>query len=259
MIRILLLCLVLVFVAGCSSAPVMELPGLDTPVRIDGRAAEWAGSIQYVEKAGLSVGANLGSDALDLVIVTADPDLQMQILILGLTVWLDGNGGKEQGFGLRYPAPELGGGMRPGQETGDRRERLEQILSGLSGDFLLLEDKDDDGRLMMAGGRAGFDLAMGLDGPRLVYELHIPLVGEDRDTRSLLLEGGQLGLGLIVTPPVEESLEDRTSSMASSMGSGSDGPGRRGGGQGGMGGNTGGGPRRTSPDWLDTWVMLRLR
>ncbi len=258
MLRILKLCFLLVLMAGCSSAPMMEFSGLSAPARIDGQAAEWAGGIRYVEQAGLSVGANPGADALDLIIVTADPHLQMQILTLGLTIWLDGNGGKEQSFGLRYPAPELDGGLRPGQEAGDRRERLEQMLAGLSGDFLLLEDEDDEGRLMMAGGRAGFDLAMGLDGPRLVHELHIPLAGEDRDARSLMLGGELLGLGLIVTPPEKESLEDQTSSMASSMGSGSGGPGRRGGGQGGRGGNTSGGPRRSTPDWLDAWVMLRL-
>lgn len=258
MIRICLLCLILALVAGCSSAPLLETSGLDAPARIDGVSAEWVGSVQYVEKAGLSVGAHLGAEAIDLVIVTADPGLQMQILNLGLTVWLDGAGGKEQDFGLRYPAPELAGGFRPGREAGDRRERLDELIAGLSGDFLLLEDEDDEGRLMMAGGLAGFDLAMGMDGPRLVYELRIPLTGGEAKARALQLDGGVLGLGLIVTPPETENIEERTSSMASSMGSGSRTPGQRGGGQGGPGGMSGG-PRRAMTDWLDTWVKLGLR
>jgi hypothetical protein len=257
MIRIRLLCLALPLLAACSSAPLLETLPLDAPARIDGLTGEWAGKIQYVEKAGLSVGAHLGTDAIDLVIVTADPGLQMQILNLGLTIWLDGAGGKEQEFGLRYPAPELGGGIPPGRQAGDRREGLELLLGGLGGDFLLLDNKDDDGRLMMAGGHSGFDLAMGLEGPRLVYELRIPLVTGERNARALELESGLLGLGLKVKAPERENLEAQTSSMASSMGKGSGGPGRRGGAGGGTG-DLGGGPRAAQPNWLDTWVKLQL-
>ncbi len=41
-------------------------------------------------------------------------------------------------------------------------------------------------------------LAMDLYGSCLVYDLHIPQSCEDRDAKLLLLEGRQIGLGLIV-------------------------------------------------------------
>ncbi len=254
MSRFWLLCLALPMLAACGSAPLLEITLRDAPVLIDGQAGEWAGGIQYVEKAGLSVGAQLGPDALDLVLVTADPGLQMQILNLGLTVWIDAEGGEERRFGLRYPAHELAGGFRPERAAGDRRERLEQILASLGGDFLLLEGKDDDGRLMMAGGRSGFDLAMGLDGPRLVYELRIPLATDPGMPRALEFVAGDLGLGLETLTSDREGVEGKVSSMAGNLG-GAMGGGR---GRGSGSGNMPSGPRPDRPDFLEAWIKLRF-
>ena len=250
----------LLLLCACGSAPVMELGYLDDEALTDGRPAEWKGRIQYVEEAGLSLGAARDGDALRLVLVTADPELQMQILNFGLVVWLDREGGEARDFGIQYPwtAPEdlstIGRGTRDSDEE-SRRLLLKQRILALGAEFLLLGNEEGGGRLMMNGGKPGFELAMAMDGPRLVYELKIPLDGD----QALNLEGDYLSLGLQTRVPERAGGPSEMAGMAGGRMGGAAGRGGRGGQSGG--GMTGGPspkPGRGRPESLDTWIRLKL-
>ncbi len=260
-----LLALFALLLVSCSGAQLMDSPRRDRPIQVDGKLADWEGRIHRVEKAGLSLGSAHDDEALHLVLVAANPGLQQQILGHGLTLWIDGDGGKDEEYGILYPRRDDASraGLRPNRAMGaldaeDQRRRLEERVAMLGDEFLLITDKDGGGRLMIAGGKHGFDLAMGLDGPRLVYELRIPLASSESGKSSryaLSVEGEQIALGLKVDRPEGERGPGKASSMMGGPGGGQGG-GRRGAGQGGeMGSNL---QPRYATQFLDAWVKLKL-
>lgn len=261
-----LLVLLALLLVSCSGGQLLDSPRRDRPIQVDGKLADWEGRIERIEKAGLSVGSVHDDEVLHLVLVAANPELQRQMLGLGLTLWLDVDGGKDRAYGIRYPRVEEGRpGMRPDRDAdlsaAAQRERMEERVALLDDEFLLVTDEDGGGRLMIAGGKHGFELAMGFDGPRLVYELGIPLAapGDGSASRyALILDGNVIALGMEVEAPKEGS--GKPSSL---MG----GPGGMGGGQGGGqgGGRRGGGASSSNlqphhvTQHLDAWIRLQLK
>ena len=95
-----LMCLVLALAAaGCNE---LELASSwrDRDIEIDGDATDWRGLTTYVEEGNIAVG--VANDSEDIFVCLHSPTREVagQIVIQGLTVWFDpeGGGGRELGF-----------------------------------------------------------------------------------------------------------------------------------------------------------------
>lgn len=243
--------------ASCSGAPAIDLATLSAEPAADGLLAEWGEGLVRLDDAGLSVGVARDGEKLHVALATADPGLQQQIANLGLIVWFEGRGREERRYGIHFPRAEGEGGPPRGDRPADESERrlqLERRIAALPAEFLFVRGKGGSGRLMRCGGDSGVELSMRLQGPRLVYELEIPLAGS-LTLVPLALEGDVLALGLQVPARDDRARGGR------SGGAPGGGLGGRGGSPGG-GGGTGGLPpmgfgkdRRQA---LDAWLKVRL-
>lgn len=277
---------------GCAGSAALDSFPREREIRIDGAGDDWEGGLLWMKALGLSVGARHDGEAIYLAIATGDADLQAAILARGLTLWLDGAGGEARSLGLRYPvglggaalagrldggaplgggqpgAERLGGeGPRSAESEFARRERLAARIAALPAEFLLLRGKDDGGRLTGRDEVPGLAFAMNLAGSHLLYELRIPLASGERPLLPLVLEAGQLGLGLALGPlPGRGGAQGAAANgrgsgpPAGGMGGpagGMGGMGRPGGGPGGPPAGAGGG-RSIAAVSLDGWLLLRL-
>ena len=96
----------------------------DREISIDGKAPEWAGrEAYYSEDDGFKIGFFNDADYLYVYLATWNRQKQAQILMNGLTVWIDATGRKKQTFGINYPMKRSmpdSTGMPPGMPAGLR-------------------------------------------------------------------------------------------------------------------------------------------
>lgn len=105
--RLSLVVLASVLVAGCGSAPPLYLSEPATPETVvDGVAGEWPSALRPVPgEAGLSLGLRRDGDALVVAVIAGDERQARRIALGGLRVWIDPAGGTDRALGIRYPAP----------------------------------------------------------------------------------------------------------------------------------------------------------
>ncbi|MCH8961770.1 MAG: hypothetical protein IH820_10745 [Bacteroidetes bacterium] len=253
-----LLLLAAMLVGGCGSTTALQSASPDREITVDGSTEDWQGALTPIEKKNLSLGVLNDGEFLYLALVTSDRQLINQMMIRGLTVWFDAEGGKGKTFGIRFPLGLMASGAqfspREMQQNPDaRRELFEASLAEL--DILQSEDKSIRfprqavPRLhVMAKMNAG----------TLVYELQIPLrTGETHASAIDAEPGDVIGLGL-ETPEI-----DREAMRQGGRGGGGGRGGRGGGGRGGVGGRGGGGrggrgAPQQQPESLKLWTTVEL-
>ena len=270
--------------SGCGKPELVSQWRGGRTVVIDGKDGEWQNARHLIEKENLVYGIFNDADYLYLFFNLSDRARQMQIARSGLTVWLDGHGGKGKTFGVRYPlamtAEDLpegrrgspggdgsgrGGRRSPGGEAAIDPSRLARLMERLvtRNDFEILGPLKDQRTRSSGLNTAGIEVAASWSDGRLMYELKVPLVrGGEYEYAVGARAGKPLGFGL------EAPLPDIV------------GPGRRdgfggmGGGMGGIGGGMGGGMgsrgsrgsgsrggRLGGSSWrepLELWARLRL-
>lgn len=198
------------------------------------------------------------SKNLYLTLATSDPTSQRQILMQGISVWLDQSGRKKEYLGFTYPAkdphaqgarPPMERGSRPDMETSGSNKEVKRMLmqqfdSKISyielhgfleeGSFELLNYRLEKGPVKV-------DVSMSEDG-ELLYKVKVPLTSiftEENSTNRLLSVGieGNTGYGEKASGPP---------SLGVQMG----GEGHSGGRQGG--GQRGGRPPRDGEEDMDS-------
>ena len=215
-----LICLAFAFsTAGCNELEVASA-WRDRDIVIDGDARDWRGLTTYVEEGNIAVGvANDGED-LFLCLHSPTRDVAGQIMMRGLTVWFDPNGGSGKQLGFHCP---MGAGEmpQPGSMSMDREEMKSRIEEMVEGAARQVEILGPDGLVYGTFATAevtGLDIALGYTDGRIVYEIKLPL--EKTDERPYAIganRGKKLGVGFL-TPEVDmeamreagpESLGDR--------------------------------------------------
>ena len=260
-------------IGGCGG-PKVESRWLDRKVSIDGGAGEWEGALYDLDGTRLLVGVmNDGTD-LYLCLGTEDRGLRRQVLLQGLTLWIDPDGGTKKAFGIHFPL-----GIRPadtfagrwrgrghgGEAAGDSvpgpadstgagadtvREKGRWGAGTRPGETvpdstaqLEILPGELPGTRMSVVDAEGIALRLGLKDEAFVYELRIPLSRDDAHPYAVGAPAGKtIGLGL-ETPKM--SLPGFRRERG---GEGTEGPpgggspgGGRGGGRGGWRGGHGGG------------------
>ena len=74
----------------------------DRDIEIDGTIAEWDGVMTDLDKVGLAVGVLNDEEFLYVSVSSWEPDVNRQVLMLGLTVRLDPKSGTGEILGLRW-------------------------------------------------------------------------------------------------------------------------------------------------------------
>ena len=97
-------------------------------VEIDGDLADWQETMHYIEDAGLFLGAANDDEYLYVAMMSRNPDVNRSIMMSGLIVWLDPEGGSHEKTGIHFPTGMLssggvGSGGRPSNASEGYRIR----------------------------------------------------------------------------------------------------------------------------------------
>jgi len=273
--------------AGCGQ-PEVDSNLLNHSIEIDGTNLDWSGlDVLIDEKSGSRVAvANDGTD-LYLRFATVDVGIQAQVLKYGLIVWFDGDGGKRQSFGVKYPMKPVTENSESG-DYGDMDVPAGREFSipgdrdvgvGKQGQGRRPPDPPDIGKLfelvpealeiigpgenmrmlknLKQARQSGIFVFMEHGEGELIYEIRIPL----RECNGSIYhvqtgKKGVVGIGLSAGRPKAVSgspgmgggmPDGMGEGMPDGMDGGGMGGGRPGGGPEGPNGGTGGGPRGMAP------------
>lgn len=244
----------------------------DREITVDGDDGEWAGPLVPIdEHQRLTAGAINDGQFLYVVLSTSDASLRAQIMGQGLIVWFDPGGGDRKTFGVKFPVGMAGSDM-PGRGRGFRRP--DSTTTGGQGDpagrtapldppnrLEVFGPKKDDAHSFVADKAPGLSVRVGQVEGALVYELKVPLAGNDEHPYAVEAKSGSVvGIGLETPKPERPSREG--GGLGGFGGGGSGGMGGRGGmGRGGGMGRRGGmerGEASEPPKPLKTWATIHL-
>ena len=261
--KYLLLPLLLLFLAGCSSVKSLTSVAPSEEIVIDAEMSDWTGVLRPIEGETISLGVLNDSEFLYVAFVTHNPQTITKVLRQGMTYWLDPSGGKERMLGLRFPT-----GLEPGQRPPQGIERQSDTptlwLEWVASNFEILYG-EQVWRYPVKS-LTDLDVSLSMETGSLAIEVRIPLAPSENFNYSIA-ENGVLGIGL-ETPQVE--LGDLTPDLTGATtrgGGGGFGRGRSGGGFGRAGTGRGGGfqgggqgPRRPvlSTEPLKVWTKVTL-
>ncbi len=275
----------LVFINGCSNK-IIQSHWKSGNIVIDGNDSDWGNTLTYNDKSNFLYGVQNDGKYLYLCFATNDPDLEANIIRMGLTVWFDRTGGDNQNFGIKYPlnfqdinfqrsaGEENQPKMRQGNEEPMGSDRLKSMLSRKQNDLEIVGRNKDDLTRMTVSELKGIEVKMAFQNSTLVYEVKMPLnfspgvpyaLNTDTSkTISIGLETGTIDLSKM------KSKGDRGGSSIGSDNSGGDemgtegndmGGGDQGSGGGSYGRRRGGGGYQSGaslPSQFSFWAEVKL-
>jgi hypothetical protein len=233
---ICILILVSTIVDGCSSTAELSSSWNNNKIVVDGNADDWGGHFFYLKDSHVSLGLRNDQDFLYLCLMSSEGQFRRQMMGLGLTVWLEPEGGKK--WGIHYPIGFVGQGIRPSFNREEAEgERDTAPLFGQSLQNLeILGSGDEDRQQFSALETPGISVKVGNSQGSAVYELRVPLrTSSDHPYAVGAAEGSSVKLAL-ETGKLES--ENRRGEMSDG---GREGGGRGGGWRGGGGGRGRGG------------------
>jgi len=242
-------------------------------IAIDARAPEWAGrEAYYNEEEGLKIGFFNDARYLYVYLATWHRQDQTQILMNGLTVWIDATGGKKETFGVNYPMKrtmrEPGDMPRsfPSDATRDNQQMLKGLLSEAQGELQAVGSNSEPLFSMPAedSTKSGIAAMVDISNRTLVYELRIPFAAGDSVPFGVNAgPGGTIGVGFEVGTRERRDMKRMGDGPPPGMG---EPPGGTGGFPGGGGAPPGGGMERgggmppggASTEPLKLWTKVKL-
>ena len=240
---------------------------LATPPVIDGRADDWADSLQYDANSKLQYQILNDNRTVYVRLKAADAPTQARLALLGLVVWLDSTGRNQQQFGVRFPmgidlatlkAPPArpAGALGPSatEQQAAHVARLHEALDNAREMELLHYKGSKEATLTDTQSQLGVKAAATVDAQNnLIYELAVPLRLLYRRLPSLATgQPAVVGVWLAGQRPPTPKGGDSGGSMYDASSSGMGGMG-----QGGYGRGMGGGMRGPSPQNTITTVSFK--
>ena len=168
-------------------------------IMVDGKEPEWSGSIYYLEEQKIGIGLQNDSANLYVIVKATDRNTQLQIMRMGLTIWLDAKGKKKKTLGIHYPIGMRDYGIpeaRAIQNTEFAREQQNLFTEMLNEIEVLGPEKNDRNRMARAnsfGIEASLNDTLGV----MIYELKVPLKPTAEFPYAIAANaGGVISLGL---------------------------------------------------------------
>ncbi len=263
MTKMLLPLLVVFYVTACSPQKYMSTWNEDKII-VDGDQSDWGGKLKYLEDERAAVGVFNDNETLYLCLTTDDRGKIMQMLNLGMTLWIIPDNDNIKTVGIRYPLRLDDSdfkSMRRKQKEGNDGEYVKKMLKGYQEKHNELQIVNEDNYSLYAypvNNKSGINIKLGVNMRQLVYEISIP-IGENSMSEFTidLFPGDNLTVGF------ETSEFQRTEGgLGGGMTAGGRQPsgGMTGGGRPGMG-NRGGMPQGTmpeKPDPIDIELEVKL-
>jgi len=241
---------------GCNE-PKIKSKWSSRDITVDGIDSEWEDCRLYYDKdIRTTLGFFNDDDYLYVNFITSDPSIQRQIVTQGFTLWFDPKGGKEKHMGIFYPTgmlawqsfgnrsitrhrqpdegDEVGEPMEDNRGHGPRGNRApgdenfdgpSQMLSKMMEQMpQVIDIKVPDGvggwdRVFLDENNAsGIQAKVSLVERRLVYELKIPMVQNERVPYGIAVSKKRIiGVGF-ETEKIEARFGNRNGPMDGGMG-----------------------------------------
>lgn len=205
----------LFFMAGCSR-PKLTSKRVHKTITIDGNSVEWENDLEFFEDQTMGVGIANDEKNLYFCAVTSDDELHRQLVLRGLNIWLDSEGGKTKDYGIRYPLgmAAMNQGLRQEMMKGVRGQpdgkmpstlHLEKIPNHLQMEFALMgakavgndfdyrKDMPIQFRVPVYNNYRGIELKIQGDAGRIIYEGKIPMDEFIKDKEKV---SDVIGLGI---------------------------------------------------------------
>jgi hypothetical protein len=262
---------ILAIPAGCKDIE-MQSTWRNRTITIDGSDEEWKDLLMYHDKSKIAFASCNDDTNLYLIMVIGDRDEQRQIMMAGLTIYFDGNGGSNESFGVRFPLGMRGGrqflsrdrsGMQSRMKDFSKDAQIEPFSDLLGTEMEIIGPGENETNRMSISGGKGIQLYVSREDDKLIYEMKIALkqtvnapYGINANTESAI------GIGFVVNK-IENPFSGGP--PGDGMGGGPPGDGMGGGPPGGgmgggpPGGGQGRGPRQQpNQGAIDIWATLQL-
>ena len=107
-VRLLSLVVAAVVLPACGPGPALYAAEVaPTATVVDGDVGEWPSALRPVPgEGGLVIGLRREGDDLIVAVIATDERQTRRVVLGGLTVWVDPDGGTDRALGIRYPAPD---------------------------------------------------------------------------------------------------------------------------------------------------------
>ena len=199
--KVLLPVLIIFTVTACSSVKYISSWN-DNNITVDGDQSDWTNKLKYIEDERAAVGVFNDDNNLYLCLTTDDRGKIMQILNLGMTLWIRPDKDNEKTFGIRYPLiPDDFDlrDMRRRQKNDSDADYLKKMLKGYQEKQNELQIVNEDNYSLYAypvSNTSGINIKLGESMRQLVYEISIPISGNSKSEFSVdLFPGDNLTIG----------------------------------------------------------------
>jgi hypothetical protein len=249
-----ILIIFLFLLVGCGNSKLeLNSNWRDREITVDGKNADWLGTMLFFEEDNVSVGLLNDDNFFYICMIAEDQFMRTQMMRKGFTLWFDPDGGKEKTFGIKYPLGMQASGMSMRRDE-QNLERSSQVPRRPMIELEILGPGKDELKKMPIAEAKGIDIIVEFSSGMFVYELKVPLIQSEQYPYAIGAESGSsIGIGLEMSK-MEKS--DMRGQMSGGRGGG--GP------SGGMSGRTGGrgmsgdgrSPQRRQP--LRIWAVVQL-
>lgn len=242
---------------------------------------EWNRALHWLPGEEVTIGLLNDDRMLYLRLSTRNKAIQRQVMTVGLTVWLDETGGRNEAYGIRFPLPNRGkepGAERPPALEGDGEGRMDpsggpdRFRDVSRGDMEITRPGRNEYSVILADNSDPNGIRCRIRDVQgsLVYELRVPLIRDEASPLGIAARKPKIvGIGLLTGedsgPSPRWGVEG--GGRGGGRGPGGAGPGGSGGEPGGRGGGTGppqgppggmGGGGREKTKSIDLWLKIHL-
>jgi hypothetical protein len=189
-----------------SQASQIKCIPCNTPISVDGMDDEWKTGRKFIISNNTAVGACRDNKFIYVHLFTSDPELSMQIMNFGLTLWFDPQSSQEKIMGVQFPVIQM---QPPPPREGNppAGNELQKFLDIRLKDIIIEYAANNDIRhmSMKEANKQGINAKIGVSPGLLCYELQYPLHITDVYTMGLgLSEQKQIDI-CIETPDIDFS------------------------------------------------------
>jgi hypothetical protein len=212
-----------IFIGGCSGAKLASTFS-QMDIEIDGDIGDWEQLPAYTQRDGIRLSIANDREYLYILFVTSQRDIARQVLMRGMTLWFDPNGGTKRTIGLAYPLGILEPGMRD-IERPDRLEMRQDVMNRSLNEFEFYGPQEHD-RLRVAKTQGkGIEVEVNDERSLFIYEAKIPLIFSARQPYAIEASPGS-AVGLAIEIGDREMFSRRTDGMGGERPGGFPGGGR---------------------------------
>jgi hypothetical protein len=185
-----------------ATLPQIKSAPCKTPISIDGIDEEWKADRTFVIGDKTAVGVCRDDEYLYVHLSTMDPELSMQIINFGFTVWFDQQGVQEKNLGIQFPVIQM---PPPPPREGNPPvgKELQRILDKRLKDIII--EQAETGEVTRMGmeeaNSQGINATIGVEPGLLSYELQYPLHKLDKHKKiNICIETPDIDLSKMAGP-----------------------------------------------------------